>query len=93
MGKNSRGIAQRIKSRLYKAKTRQIIAKLPVHPNNVPTRKALRKNLKRNPLNRHVDRPQKPSTLKVGSINVDGLDTETEYAVREILVKRNFDVR
>ena len=96
MGKNSRGISQRIQSRLYRAKTRQIVAKLPNHPDSVPAKRDLRKNLVRKPLrnlSKKVDSSKNPSTLKVGSINVDGLDTETENAVRDILVKRGFDVR
>ena len=96
MGKNSRGLDLKIKRRIFRAKTRQIVSKLPNYQNSVTTRRDLRKELKRKAcfsVNKVNDKPEKPSILKVGSINVDGLDTETDSAIRDILYKRSLDVR
>ena len=96
MGKNSRGLDLKIKRRIFRANTRQIISKLPNYQTTVQIRRDLRKDLKRKAcgsVSKVNDKPEKPTHLKVGAINVDGLDTETDNAIRDILYKRSFDVR
>ena len=95
MGRNSARKNNDAKRRIYRVNTRKIVLKLP-EPGRV--KKASKKRNHRHELIRRknqivTEKTETPSTLKFGSINVNGLDIETEAAIRNLLEERNFDVR
>ena len=77
----------RVRNRLKKANTRKIVNKL-VHVVSKKDRQK-KKTLEVTPI--HPKRP-KPTKLKFGSINVDGMDLQTDDAVRSIIIDREIDV-
>ena len=95
MGRNS-AHENNAKRRIFRASTRQVVAKLP--DPTIPrkkTRREKRQSIKHklNLSKSSIENSEKPTTLKVGSINVNGLDKETDQAIRDILIERHFDVR
>ena len=80
MGKNS----------IRKANTNKIISKI-VHNAKKETPRQHRKRLKESRYNPSVSTAH-PNKLKIGSINVDGLDLQTDAALRDLLSARDFDV-
>ena len=95
MGRNSAYRDNKAKRRINRAKTRQIISKLPspTKKKKVSIRDKRLALIRRKKLKVVTEKTETPSTLKFGSINVDGLDIETEEAIRSILLERKFDVR
>ena len=55
------------------------------------TRRQHRKRLKESRYSPSVSTAH-PNKLKIGSINVDGLDLQTDAALRDLLSARDFDV-
>ena len=51
-----------------------------------------RKLLQLQPLQKTIPASSTPTHLKFGSFNINGLDLETNWAVKELLEKRGFDV-
>ena len=76
-----------VRNRLKKANTNKLVSKL-VH---VVTKKDRQKKKKLEVQERPTEKP-KPHKLKFGSINVDGMDLQTDDAVRSIIVDREIDV-
>ena len=54
--------------------------------------KALRQQLQKKSSPQENQTPQPSPTIKFGSFNVNGLDTEAAWAVEQLLKKRDFDV-
>ena len=89
MGKNYNPatIKRRIKR---KANTAKIVSKI-VHNAEKGKRQA-RQRMKSKQVKDVVNSLQ-PEKLKFGAINVDGLDLQTDAALRDLLASRDFDVR
>ena len=77
------------KNRIKKANTNKIISKI-VHNAKKETKRQHRKRLKESICNPSVSAAH-PNKLKIGSINVDGLDLQTDAALRDLLSARDFD--
>ena len=78
------------KNRIKKANTNKIISKI-VHNAKKETKRQHRKRLKESRYSPSVSTAH-PNKLKIGSINVDGLDLQTDAALRDLLSARDFDV-
>ena len=83
----------KVRRRLRKANTRNIISKLLHNTRNKKyvTKEMRRTSVKRNQNNYESTRTS--VTLKLGSINVNGLGLEHDQAVKNLLSKRSLDVR
>lgn len=78
----------------FKKRTTKIIDRLtyspPKHKQKIT--KQLRKALQvKDPTNPHPP-PSTPTSIKFGSMNINGLDMEAAWAVEQLLSKRGFDV-
>ena len=86
----------RSKQKFYKRKatTKKIVNRITYDPQKHKQRKTkeLREKLQKRTLSSPPIPSTTPSKLKFGSINVNGLDVETAWAVEELLKKRGFDV-
>ena len=86
----------RSKQKFYKRKasTKKIVNRITYDPQKHKQRKTkeLRQKLQSRTLPSPPIPTATPSKLKFGSINVNGLDVETAWAVEELLKKRGFDV-
>ena len=90
MGKNYNPatIKRRIKR---KDNTAKIISKI-VHNAERGKRRQARQRMKSKQVKDVVNSVQ-PEKLKFGAINVDGLDLQTDAALKDLLASRDFDVR
>ena len=81
-----------IKRRIRKkANTAKIISKIVYH-----TEKETRRQARQRMNSRHINgavNSIEPDKLKFGAINVDGLDVQTDAALKDLLASRDYDVR
>ena len=88
MGKNKNH--SKIKEKVQKANTNKIISKI-LHNAKKETPRQMRQRLEKRKNNPAIYEVH-PDKLKFGSINVDGLDLQTDAALRDLLSAREFDV-
>ena len=81
----------RRKARIKKANTKQIVSKLIHNTQKVGVNKRRRQNFRKR-AQQYISDTINPDKLKFGAINVDGLDLETDMALRDMLETRDFDV-
>ena len=95
MGRNSARKNNDAKRRIYRANTRKLVLKLPDpgRAKKASKQRNHRHELKGRKKQIVTEKTETPSSLKFGSINVDGLDIETEEAIRNLIEERKFDVR
>ena len=82
------------KARKNKSRTNKILDRLTYSPKKHKQKitKKLRQKLQQKPVTSHPPTSNPPSKLKLGSMNVNGLDIETSWAVEQLLTTRDFDV-
>ena len=81
-----------IKRRIRKkANTAKIISKIVYHREK-ETRRQAKQRMNNKQINGAVISIE-PDKLKFGAINVDGLDLQTDAALKDLLASRDFDVR
>ena len=93
MGKKQGCNQARILRRIRRANTKKIVDKIVNNVSKVGTNKRRRnylKNKQKNVIER--ESPPPPRKLKFGSINVDGMDEETNVAIKNLIISRGFDV-
>ena len=78
----------------YNVKTNKIIGKLTYVPEKHKQKfvRGLRQKLAQKPPPKPPTPSPSPTSLKIGSININGLDLEATWAVQELLSEHNFDV-
>ena len=82
----------KVKARIKKANTNKIISKIVHNSRKIGCNVKRRQKIKLNEKGSTPSEVVYPDKLKFGSINVDGLDLETEVALRDLLESRGFDV-
>ena len=82
----------KVRARIRKADTKQIVNKIIHVGNNDRNKKrTIRQNMKSKHQAPIINNPIYKK-LKFGSLNVNGIDDQTDEAVREIILKRELDV-
>ena len=82
----------KMRERFKKANTNKIISKIThVVDTDKVERRSIRQNMKLKHTAKLINSPIYKK-LKFGSINVNGMDTQTDEAVRDIITKRGLDV-
>ena len=81
-------------SRRKKPRTNKILDRLTFSPkkHKQKHRRKLREKLQQKPAPVTPTSPDPPSKLKLGSMNVNGLDIEASWAIEQLLTTRDFDV-
>ena len=79
---------------INRVKTNKTIARLTYIPQKHKQKfvKKLRQKLANKPPQNPSTSPPPPTSLKIGSINIDGLDLEASWAVEQLLAEHGFDV-
>ena len=90
MSKSKKHHDARVRRRIYRANTNKIIDKLVRNVSKVGSNKHRRAYLETKSI-KEKEAPQ-PGKLKFGSINVDGMDEETNAAIKNLILSRDFDV-
>ena len=82
------------KSRKNKPRTNKILDRLTFSPKKHKQKvsRKLRQNLQQRPATATPSTSIPSPTLKLGSMNVNGLDLEASWAVEQLLTTRDFDV-
>ena len=80
--------------RAFKVNSNKIIDKLTYVPERHKQKfvNKLRQKLAQKPSLKPSSNQQPSSSLKIGSININGLDLEAHWAVQELLNEHKFDV-
>ena len=78
-----------------KSNTKKIIDRINYDPGKHKQKKTreLREKLQRQNIPASPSPADTPTKIKFGSINVNGLDVETTWAVHKLIKERDFDVR
>ena len=79
------------KSRMKKANTKKIFSKLVHNSQKVDVNRRRRQKFRRKDTP-NVGTVIHPDKMKFGAININGLNSETDMAVRDMLEARDFDV-
>jgi hypothetical protein len=91
---NSKRHSLHFKNRDKKPQTNKIIDRITYNPET--HKQKVTRNLRQKLQRKKIPQPNQalpPTSLKFGSFNINGLDLETCWAVKELLTKRGFDVK
>ena len=93
MEQHSRGSTTHKNERSFKQRSRKIVTRLTYNP--LKHKQRFTKNLRQKLASKTIipEKVHVPGTsLKIGSININGLDFEASWAVEQLIGKHNFDV-